>query len=165
MSRPSLVAPPTAAAAFTSPIGTIAATASDVGLRAVSFDMDLLGEVEQGPNLALDALARWLDAYFRRQFDALPAVPTEPVGTPSDHAVWQEIRKIGPGHSRTYTELAVTVGRPGSARAVGGAVGRNPLLLVVPCHRVTGGGLRLTGYAAGIERKAWLLRHEGLLLL
>ena len=159
------MAPPTAAAAFSSPLGTIAATASDVGLRAVSFDVDLLAEVEQRPNAALDALARWLDAYFRRQFDALPDVPLEPVGTPVDHAVWMEVRKIGPGRSRTYTELATTVGRPGSARAVGGAVGRNPLLLIVPCHRVTGGGLALTGYAGGIERKAWLLRHEGLLLL
>lgn len=159
------VAPPTAGALFSSPLGNIAATASDGGLRSIGFNLDVLSEVDQQPNPVFDALGAWLQAYFRRDFDRLPELPLELVGAPGDVAVWEQVRHIGVGRNRTYTELAQAVGRPGSARAVGGAVGRNPLLLVIPCHRVTGGGLALTGYAGGVERKAWLLRHEGLLLL
>lgn len=77
-----------------------------------------------------------------------------------DRAVWKRLRAIPFGETRTYGEIARAVDRPPAARAVGGACGRNPLTLLVPCHRVVGGDGRLTGYGSGLERKRWLLEHE-----
>jgi len=82
-------------------------------------------------------------------------------GTPFQRRVWEELRAIPAGATVTYAELARRVGRPGAARAVGAAVARNPLSIVVPCHRVVGSGGALTGYAGGLERKRALLAVEG----
>jgi methylated-DNA-[protein]-cysteine S-methyltransferase len=81
-------------------------------------------------------------------------------GTPFQQAVWQALRAIGHGHTQTYGEVAQRVGRPAATRAVGAAIGRNPISLVVPCHRVLGAGGGLTGYAGGVGRKLELLRLE-----
>jgi methylated-DNA-[protein]-cysteine S-methyltransferase len=89
-------------------------------------------------------------------------VPLSPsLGTPFQRQVWQEVASIARGQVRTYAEIAQALGRPQAARAVGAAVGRNPWLLVVPCHRVVGRGGALTGYAAGLARKQALLSMEG----
>jgi methylated-DNA-[protein]-cysteine S-methyltransferase len=82
-------------------------------------------------------------------------------GTPFQRRVWQELRAIPRGETRTYGELAVRLGKPGAARAVGAAVARNPISIVVPCHRVVGADGSLTGYAGGVERKRALLTIEG----
>jgi methylated-DNA-[protein]-cysteine S-methyltransferase len=82
-------------------------------------------------------------------------------GTEFQRDVWEALRAIPCGETITYAELAVRVGRAGSARAVGAAVGRNPVSIIVPCHRVVGSSGRLTGYAGGLDRKRWLLEHEG----
>ena len=82
-------------------------------------------------------------------------------GTPFQRRVWQELRAIPRGETRTYGELAIRLGMPGAARAVGGAVARNPISIVVPCHRVVGADGSLTGYAGGVERKRALLAIEG----
>lgn len=82
-------------------------------------------------------------------------------GTPFQRRVWQELRAIPRGETRTYGELAVRLGMPGAARAVGAAVARNPISIVVPCHRVVGADGSLTGYAGGVERKRALLAIEG----
>jgi methylated-DNA-[protein]-cysteine S-methyltransferase len=74
--------------------------------------------------------------------------------------VWDALREIPFGETVTYGEMARRVGRPGSARAIGHAVGRNPIGIVVPCHRVVGANGALTGYAGGLDRKTWLLDHE-----
>jgi methylated-DNA-[protein]-cysteine S-methyltransferase len=84
-------------------------------------------------------------------------------GTPFQRRAWEELRHIPRGTTVTYAELARRVGRPGAGRAVGGAVARNPISILVPCHRVVGTGGSLTGYAGGVERKRWLLELEGAL--
>ena len=101
-----------------------------------------------------------LDQYFagdRTEFSLPLAAP----GTPFQHEVWTELLNVDYGTKITYTELARRVGRPRSIRAVGGANGRNPICIVVPCHRVVGVDGSLTGYSAGIEAKRWLLEFEG----
>ena len=108
---------------------------------------------------AFGEVGRQLDEYFagrRRQFD----LPLAPSGSPFQLAVWEELRRIPWGTRVTYGELAARLGKPRSARAVGAAVGRNPISIVVPCHRVLGAGGRLTGYAGGLERKRILLDLE-----
>ena len=86
-------------------------------------------------------------------------------GTPFQREVWQALRAIPCGQVMHYGQLAAQLGRPGAARAVGAANGANPISIVVPCHRVIGRNGTLTGYAGGVQRKEWLLRHEGYLLL
>lgn len=101
-----------------------------------------------------------LDEYFagdRQSFDLSLA----PIGTPFQQHVWQLLPHIPYGQTQTYGELAQQLGRPGGARAVGAANGRNPLSIILPCHRVIAAGGGLTGYAGGLDRKQWLLRHEG----
>jgi methylated-DNA-[protein]-cysteine S-methyltransferase len=88
-------------------------------------------------------------------------VPLDPAGTPFQQAVWARLRGIAPGTLSRYGEIAAALGRPGAARAVGAAVGRNPVSIAVPCHRVVGRDGALTGYAGGLPRKQALLRHEG----
>jgi len=100
-----------------------------------------------------------LDAYFAdgaTTFD----LPLDLRGSAFQRAVWVALRAIPPGETITYAELARRIGRPGAARAVGSAVARNPVSIVVPCHRVVGSDGSLTGYAGGVERKQWLLAHE-----
>ena len=100
-----------------------------------------------------------LGEYFageRTRFDLALA----PAGTRFQRAVWAALRTIPYGETRTYTEQAVAVGRPSAVRAVGAANGRNPIAIVVPCHRVVGADGSLTGFGGGIDRKRWLLAHE-----
>lgn len=110
----------------------------------------------------LESAQAQLEEYFagtRRRFD----LPLDPVGTDFQRDVWMLLRDIEFGDTTTYGRLAAQLGRPSASRAVGAAVGRNPLGLIVPCHRVIGGSGALTGYAGGIQRKTWLLQHEGVL--
>jgi methylated-DNA-[protein]-cysteine S-methyltransferase len=90
-------------------------------------------------------------------------LPLSPRGTPFQQAVWAALRDIAPGHTRSYGDIAAQVGRPSAVRAVGSAIGANPLLVIIPCHRVLGAHGQLTGFAAGLPRKHWLLVHEGAL--
>jgi len=109
---------------------------------------------------AFGEVARQLDEYFdgsRTTFD----LPLAPAGTPFQRRVWDELTRIPRGTTVTYGELATRAGHPGAARAVGAAVGRNPISIVVPCHRVVGSDGTLTGYAGGLGRKAYLLALEG----
>jgi methylated-DNA-[protein]-cysteine S-methyltransferase len=102
---------------------------------------------------------RQLDAYFAGERTAFD-VPLAPRGTPFQKRVWAALQEIPFGQTRSYAELAQAVGMPGAARAVGSANARNPLSIVVPCHRVVATSGALTGYAGGVERKQWLLAHE-----
>jgi methylated-DNA-[protein]-cysteine S-methyltransferase len=105
---------------------------------------------------------RELDEYFagtRRTFD----LPLDPHGTPFQQEVWLQLRTIPMGTTTTYGDIAMRVGRPHASRAVGAAIGRNPIAIVVPCHRVIGASGALTGFAGGIERKTALLTLEGVL--
>lgn len=102
--------------------------------------------------------------YLTGDLDALDEVAVHPGGTDFQQAVWLALRKIPAGITRTYAELAAAIGRPTAARAVGLANSLNPVAIVIPCHRLVGSDGTLTGYAGGLGRKRWLLRHEGALL-
>jgi methylated-DNA-[protein]-cysteine S-methyltransferase len=157
---------PLRGALFRSPLGTIVALAGGGALVRVDFDPGLLDDVEVAPEPALVAFEGWLEAYLSRRFDALPPLTLASGGTDGDQEVWGAVRRIPVGSFVTYAQLSARLKKPPThARAIGAAVGRNPLALVVPCHRVLGQGGRFTGYAWGVSRKAWLLKHEGVLLL
>lgn len=110
-------------------------------------------------------LSNKLRDYFDGDLDVINGLPGETAGTPFQREVWQVLRTIPRGQVIDYSKLAERVGRPGAARAVGAANGANPISIVVPCHRVIGRNGTLTGYAGGVRRKEWLLRHEGYFLL
>ena len=111
----------------------------------------------RGPSPAWGAL----EAYLAGDLDAVDGLVVETAGTPFQRAVWAGLRSIPAGETLTYAALAARVGRPAAVRAVGAANGANPVGVVVPCHRVIGADGSLTGYGGGIERKRWLLAHEG----
>jgi methylated-DNA-[protein]-cysteine S-methyltransferase len=102
-----------------------------------------------------------LIAYFAGDASALASVPLRMEGTEFQRAVWTALTHIPLGQTRTYAEIAAQIGRPNAVRAVGLANGSNPISIFVPCHRVIGKDGALTGYAGGVERKRWLLAHEG----
>ena len=105
-----------------------------------------------------------LRAYFGGDAHACDGLPVETHGTAFQREVWAALREIPWGTTTTYGALAARLGRAGASRAVGLANGQNPVPIVIPCHRVIGAGGKLTGYGGGLERKQWLLRHEGALL-
>lgn len=100
-------------------------------------------------------------AYFKGDLGVLDRLPVATAGTPFQRDVWRALRKIKCGTTISYAELARRIGRPSAVRAVGLANGQNPIGVVVPCHRVIGSNGSLTGYGGGLERKRWLLAHEG----
>lgn len=106
-----------------------------------------------------------LKAYFAGDLRAVEALPTATGGTEFQRTVWTALREIPCGQTISYGELARRIGRPAAVRAVGLANGANPVGIVVPCHRVVGANGGLTGYGGGLERKRWLLAHEGAALL
>ena len=150
---------------FGSPYGIDEASARSV-LDLTSPDsrevVRALAEWDEADAHALSAAASWLDGYFAGEAPSPACVPLAPEGTDFQRHVWEAMDAIPHGATRTYGHLTATLrgaGVPASAQAIGGAVGRNPLLLIRPCHRVvaaSGPG----GYAAGADAKAWLLAHE-----
>lgn len=147
------------------PLGPLTALRNDEGLVGLWFDGQKHhpGALD-APEVQADPLFKQIEAglqaYFKGQ--VLPQdLPLDPQGTPFQRAVWQALLEIPAGESRSYSELAAQLGKPGSARAVGAAVGRNPVSILIPCHRVLGADGSLTGYAGGLERKEALLKLEG----
>jgi methylated-DNA-[protein]-cysteine S-methyltransferase len=102
-------------------------------------------------------------AYFAGEVTALDRIPVNPGGTPFQQQVWLALRGIPAGSTLAYGELAARLGNRAASRAVGHANSQNPVAIVLPCHRVIGANATLTGYAGGLDRKRWLLRHEGAL--
>ena len=109
----------------------------------------------------MSALANALGSYFAGELHSIDSLPVRTAGTPFQRELWQALRNIACGTTISYTELAQRIGRPTAVRAVGLANGSNPVGIVVPCHRVIGSNGSLTGFGGGIERKRWLLQHEG----
>jgi methylated-DNA-[protein]-cysteine S-methyltransferase len=109
----------------------------------------------------LQQARRQLSDYFAKRRTSFDLPLQLDIGTPFQQAVWPALLQIPHGSHCSYGELAARIGKPAAVRAVGAAVGRNPMSIVVPCHRVLGANGALTGYAAGLERKAALLHHEG----
>jgi methylated-DNA-[protein]-cysteine S-methyltransferase len=111
----------------------------------------------------IEFIRRALDAYFAGDCRALDRVPVEFNGTPFQRKVWEALRDIPAGATLSYADLARRIGEPRAVRAVGAANGANPIAVIVPCHRVIGADGTLTGYGGGLDRKQWLLAHEGVL--
>jgi methylated-DNA-[protein]-cysteine S-methyltransferase len=109
------------------------------------------------------AVTRLLDAYFAGECGALDGIVVETGGSAFQRAVWAALRRIPVGSTTSYGELARSIGAPTAVRAVGAANGANPVSLIVPCHRVIGADGSLVGYGGGLDRKRWLLTHEGAL--
>jgi methylated-DNA-[protein]-cysteine S-methyltransferase len=105
---------------------------------------------------------RVLNRYFKGDLDSLDELPVELNGTAFQKSVWQALRSVPAGTTASYSELAKRVGTPAAVRAVGAANGANPIAVVLPCHRIIGSNGSLTGYGGGLQRKRWLLDHEGI---
>lgn len=119
------------------------------------------GPVADMPCAVLQDAAAWLDAYFAGKRPEPAVLALDPKGTPFQRRVWQQLRKIPYGETTTYGELARQLGQPKAAQAIGNAVGRNPLSVIIPCHRVLGTDGTLRGYAGGLAIKEALLLNEG----
>jgi methylated-DNA-[protein]-cysteine S-methyltransferase len=153
------------------PLGDMVLLARQGTLLLLEFD-DAQGRVEReaarrfgtcGLRAAADpfGFSARVGAYFAGRFAAVDGIPTDGGGTPFQRRVWDELKRIPCGTAISYGELARRVGDPNAGRAVGLANGRNPIAIVVPCHRVIGADGSLTGYGGGVKRKRWLLAHEG----
>jgi methylated-DNA-[protein]-cysteine S-methyltransferase len=124
-----------------------------------TFDRWYPGEArDRRPIASVRAL---LARYFDGDLAVLDTVPVEFTGTGFQQKVWQALRRIPHGTTISYLELATRIGDPGAVRAVGAANGANPVAVIVPCHRVIGSSGKLIGYGGGLDRKEWLLAHEG----
>jgi methylated-DNA-[protein]-cysteine S-methyltransferase len=146
-----------------SPVGPLTLTAREGVLTRVHMHEQRHAPVDtqewERDDRAFDEVARQLAAYFNgtlTEFD----LPLESEGTDFQRRVWSALREIPYGQTISYGELARFVGKPSASRAVGLANGRNPIGIVIPCHRVIGADGSLTGYGGGLERKRWLLQHE-----
>lgn len=146
------------------PLGPLTAARSAAGLSGLWFDGQkhhpgpLAVPEDDGSDPVLSATAAALAAYFSGKSYDLP--PLDPAGTAFQREVWQALLAIAPGQPATYGALAGRLGRASAARALGAAVGRNPISVLVPCHRVVGADGSLTGYAGGLDRKRALLTLE-----
>ncbi len=159
-------APPTGLLTITSPIGRIAlhGDAEAVTRLEIATDGVLSSDgIPDSPTPVLKRAATELAQYFagkRTDF----SVPVRLAGTPFQQAIWHQLREIPFGAVRGYGQLGLATGRATAGRAVGGAVGANPVPLLIPCHRVLASDARITGYSAGdgVSTKVWLLDHEGI---
>lgn len=155
-----------AQARIDTPLGPMTAAVTDQGLGGLWFDGQAHhpGPIEaplQPQHPWIRQAEQVLARYWVAPAEPLPSLPPLDLGgTPWQQAVWQALQAIPPGCTRRYGELAEQLGRPSAARAVGAAVGRNPVSVLVPCHRVMGQGGSLTGYAGGLPRKQALLDGE-----
>ncbi|MGB7756032.1 MAG: methylated-DNA--[protein]-cysteine S-methyltransferase [Salinisphaera sp.] len=154
---------PTYVSHMNSPIGRLRLVGDGNALFSLTMEEQRHARLDdagwQRDDAAFAEVRRQLDAYFegrRTTFD----LPLAPAGTAFQKMVWAALAEIPFGHTENYGELARRIGSPGAARAVGLANGRNPIPIIVPCHRVIGADGSLTGYGGGIERKRWLLQHE-----
>ena len=151
-------------AEYASPVGKLLLLSDGISLTHLLMDAAVPEGAVSGEKVAvLEKTVDWLHDYFCGNVRKID-VPMNPEGTEFQKKVWAELAGIGRGQTRTYGDIARALcGRFGgrmSAQAVGQAVGKNPISILIPCHRVVGAGGKLTGYAWGIERKQWLLDHE-----
>ena len=167
---------------YDSPIGPIEIHGTDTAVSRIEYAGEGVGESEEergerggsrspsslqaGAHPLLEEVQRQLDAYFAGELRCFD-LPLDLEGTPFQRQVWQQLLSVGYGQTASYQEIAVAIDNPKAVRAVGAANGRNPVAIIVPCHRIIGSGGRakLTGYGGGLWRKEWLLRHEGVLLV
>lgn len=161
---------------YDSPIGSLLLVSNGTTLNGLWMEQQKYYGAQyeaaaiMNPGLPVFAeITKWLDAYFAGSSPDLAPLSLVPVGTPFQQWVWNILQTIPYGTTITYGEIAARIAQEQnrssiSAQAVGNAVGRNPISIIIPCHRVIGSNGSLTGYAGGLERKLWLLQHEGILL-
>ncbi len=141
-----------------SPIGTLKLSSDERSLKSISFEAVYAPCDSFVPDVLPEA-QRQLEAYFSgnlKQFD----LPLDPEGTEFQRLVWRQIAQVKYGLTKSYADIARELKSENSGRAVGMANGRNPLPIIIPCHRIIGHNGKLTGYAGGLDRKRWLLLHE-----
>lgn len=142
-----------------SPLGMMEIRATLAGITHINF----VATAEQPtPHAHTDQAKQQLEEYFTGQRQTF-TVPLAAQGTDFQRAVWQTLVTIPYGKAVSYLDIALALDKPKAVRAVGAANGKNPIGIIVPCHRVIGSNRSLTGYAGGLERKEWLLRHEGIM--
>lgn len=149
-----------------SPLGNLRLVGSDKGLAAILWEKDdpkrvplrIIGEDPNHP--VLIEAAKQLNEYFSGERSSF-SLPLDFHGTPFQKDVWTALLNVPFGQTRSYAQIAEQIGRPTATRAVGAANGRNPISIIAACHRVIGANGTLTGFAGGLEAKAWLLKHEG----
>jgi AraC family transcriptional regulator, regulatory protein of adaptative response / methylated-DNA-[protein]-cysteine methyltransferase len=153
------------------PLGSMVAVADNAGVYLLEFEnrVALTGEFRRlerdfgpiglGSTVVLETLVAQLDDYFAGRSAAFQ-IPTIQHGTAFEEAVWQALKQIRPGQTRSYGQIAEALGQPEKSREVGRANGANKISIVVPCHRVIGADGSLVGYGGGLWRKKWLLDHE-----
>ena len=148
------------------PFGVLSVVGSDLGIRYVMFNNDAHpkplerlhvsdSEIHESVNDAMNQLEEYFDG-SRRDFE----LPLDLQGTEFQVAAWNALADIPYGHTASYGQQAASIGRPKAVRAIGGANGRNPVVIVLPCHRIVGADGSLTGFGGGIAVKKWLLDHE-----
>ena len=154
-------------ARYDSPVGELILTGDGSRLTGIWMTRQVFPDAMLEDDLPVFKQTRaWLDAYFRGENPPIEKIPLAPEGTSFQQEVWKILLRIPYGETRTYgeiaREMAALLGKEKmSAQAVGGAVGANPISILIPCHRCVGAKGQLTGYAGGLEKKVWLLRHEG----
>jgi methylated-DNA-[protein]-cysteine S-methyltransferase len=159
---------------ITTPLGTVHAAVQDGRLVALGFEEywptlrqrleRRFGALTFRANGDAGGIGKRLARYFAGDLDAIEDVTVDPGGTPFQQKVWRQLRNVKVGRTASYGEVARAIGSPAAVRAVGLANGQNPCWLVIPCHRIIGSNGSLTGYGGGLDRKRWLLKHEGALL-
>ena len=156
---------------YESPVGRLRMVASEKGMRAILWPNDAANEEGKGPRVKLGQCRKGssailkqaiqeLDEYFAGEREVFE-LPLDPRGTDFQLSVWFGLASVPYGQSTTYGQQAAAMGKPKSVRAVASANGKNPLSIVLPCHRIIGADGSLTGFAGGLDGKAWLLAHEG----
>lgn len=153
------------------PIGKIVLGESGGTLVALDFESSIdpvvrrlqrrYGTIEVSAGNGARQFRDRLEAYFKGDLSAISGIAVDPKGTPFQREVWSALQSIPVGSTASYSDIAARIGRPAAVRAVGLANARNPIAVVIPCHRVVGRDGSLTGYAGGLDRKRWLLEHEG----
>jgi methylated-DNA-[protein]-cysteine S-methyltransferase len=158
---------------FPTPIGTLLIVFDDADrVRALDWEdfedrmrrllrLQYRSEIDLHQSKAPARIGDALTSYFTGDHAALDCIEVETAGTPFQRTLWSALRSIPSGQTSTYGALAAKIGLPKAIRAVGAANGANPISIVLPCHRLIGSDRRLTGYGGGLDRKRWLLTHEG----
>ena len=143
---------------MTTPVGILLLSSDEKYLKSISFDAEVLEDAPWLPEV-LTQTRKQLEEYFfgaRKQFE----IPLLAEGTDFQQLVWRKLEDVPFGSTKSYADIARELGSENASRAVGMANGRNPIPIIIPCHRIIGHNGKLTGYAGGLERKKWLLVHE-----
>ncbi len=161
---------------LSTPLGKVVAMASERGLCLLTFqenksfiqkrltDHYPLHRFGRAHQRVIENTKAWLADYFAKKFTQLEPPPFDLQGTGFTINAWRQLLRVPIGNTLSYGALAKTMGTPKAVRAVGRAMGQNPIVLLIPCHRIIGSDGTLTGFSCGLDRKIWLLKHEGLLI-